>query len=101
MSQEFRLKDINETRNYFLEEIEQNESTVESRKHKKVCKTLNLIEHFLILAFAITRCICFFTWYSSWYSQISKKHNKVNLFMIAEEQHLMEKVHRVLIMTIL
>ena len=28
-----------------------------SRKHKKVCTTLNYIEHFLILASAITRCI--------------------------------------------
>ena len=28
-----------------------------SRKHKKVCKTLNYIEHFPILASTITRCI--------------------------------------------
>ena len=55
MSQEFRLKNIDETRNYFLEEIEQNE--LMSRKHKKVCATLNYIEHFLILAFPITGCI--------------------------------------------
>ena len=40
---------------YFLEEIEQNE--LMSRKHKKVCTTLNYIEHFLILAFTITGCI--------------------------------------------
>ena len=55
ISQEFRLKSINETRNYFLEEIEQNE--LMSRKHKKVCTTLNYIEHFLILASTITGCI--------------------------------------------
>ena len=55
MSQEFRLKNINETRNYFHEEIEQNE--LMSRKHEKVCTTLNYIEHFLILASAITGCI--------------------------------------------
>ena len=48
---EFTLK----TRNYFLEEIEQNELI--GRKHKKVCATLNYIEHFLILASAITGCI--------------------------------------------
>ena len=35
MTQEFRLKNIDETRNYFLEEIKQNEWM--SRKHKKVC----------------------------------------------------------------
>ena len=28
-----------------------------SRKHKKVCTTLNYIEHFLILASTITGCI--------------------------------------------
>ena len=28
-----------------------------SRKHKKVCTTLNYIEYFLILASTITRCI--------------------------------------------
>ena len=28
-----------------------------SNKHKNVCKNLNYIEHFLILAFAITGCI--------------------------------------------
>ena len=55
MSQEFRLKNINETRNYFLEEIDQNE--LMSKKHKKVCTTLNYIEHILILAFLITGCI--------------------------------------------
>ena len=56
MSQEFRLKNsINETKNYFLEEIKQNE--LMSRKHKKVCTTLNYIEHFLILVSTITECI--------------------------------------------
>ena len=55
MSQEFRLKNIDETRNYFLEEIKQNE--LRSRKHKQVCTTLNYIEHFLILASTITGCI--------------------------------------------
>ena len=34
ISQEFRLKNKNKTRNYFLEEIKQNE--LMSRKHKKV-----------------------------------------------------------------
>ena len=46
ISQEFKLKNIGETRNCFLEEIEQNE--LMSRKHKKVCTTLNYIEHFLM-----------------------------------------------------
>ena len=54
ISQEFRLKDVDETRNCFLKEMEQNELI--SKKDKKVCTTLNYIEGFLILAFTITRC---------------------------------------------
>ena len=49
------MKNIDETRNYFVEEIEQNE--LMSGKLKKVCTTLNYIEHFLILASTITGCI--------------------------------------------
>ena len=39
VSQEFRLKNIDETRNHFLEKIEQNQ--LMSKKHKKICTTLN------------------------------------------------------------
>ena len=53
--QEFILKNIGETRNYFLEEKKQKELI--SRKHKKVCATLNYMEHFLILASKIAGCI--------------------------------------------
>ena len=55
ISQEFRLKNVDETRNYFLEEIKQNE--LMSKKHKKVCKTPNYTDHVLILASTIARCI--------------------------------------------
>ena len=57
ISQEFRLKNIDETRNNYLlvEEIEQNE--LMSRKHEKVCTTLNYIEHILISTSTITDCI--------------------------------------------
>ena len=54
MNQEFRLNNVDETRNYFLE-IKQNE--LMSRKHKRVCTNLNHIEYFLILASTITGCI--------------------------------------------
>ena len=50
-----RLKDIDETKNYFLEQKKQNE--LMSKKHKKVCTTLNYIEHFLIVASIITGCV--------------------------------------------
>ena len=43
--EEFRLKNIVETRNYFVEEIEQNE--LMSKKHRKVCAIVSYIEHFL------------------------------------------------------
>ena len=43
ISQEFRLKNIDETRNYLIEKINQNE--LMSKKHKKVYRLLNYIEH--------------------------------------------------------
>ena len=52
ISQEFRLKNIDETRNYFVEEIEQNELI--SEKHKKVCANLNYIDYFLLSVSAVT-----------------------------------------------
>ena len=55
ISQEFRWKNIDETKKFLLEEIDQNELT--RRKHKNVCTTLNYFQPFLILAFAITGCI--------------------------------------------
>ena len=55
---------VDETRNYLIEEINRNE--LMSKKHKKVCTTLNYIEHFLILAYTITGyfnfCFCILDW---------------------------------------
>ena len=45
VNQEFRLKNIDETRNYFTEEIDQNKLI--SNKHRKVYTTVNYIEQFL------------------------------------------------------
>ena len=58
ISQELRSKNIYETRNYLLHEINQNH--LMSRKDKKVCTTLNYIEHFLILASTSTGFISIF-----------------------------------------
>ena len=55
ISQEIRLKNIDETRNYLIEEINWNE--LMSKKHKKIFATLNYIEHFHILASTITGCV--------------------------------------------
>ena len=54
-SQKFRLKNINETRNYLVEEINQNE--LKSKKHKKIYRVLNYTEHLLILISAVTGSI--------------------------------------------
>ena len=49
-------KTIDETRNYFVKEINQNE--LMSRKHKKFCRVLNYIDHLLLLiSDTVIRCI--------------------------------------------
>ena len=62
ISQEIRLKNIDETRNNLTEEINQNE--LMSKRHIKVCTTLNYIEHFLILSFTITGCVSIYAFSS-------------------------------------
>ena len=57
ISQEFRFKNIDETRNYFIEEIKQNE--LMSKKHKKICTTLTYIEHYNYWIY-FNFCFCFF-----------------------------------------
>ena len=55
ISQEIRLNNIDETRNYLIEEINRNQ--LMSKKHEKVCTTLNYIGHCLILGSTITGCV--------------------------------------------
>ena len=55
ISQELRLKQIKEINNYFVEEIDKNELL--NNGNKKVCKTLNYIEYFFTVAFAVIPCI--------------------------------------------
>ena len=55
ISQEFRLKNKDEAKNYILEEINQND--LMRKNHKKVSTALNYIEHLLILAPAVTGCV--------------------------------------------
>ena len=65
ISQEFRLKTRYETRNYLIEEINRNE--LNSEKYKKICTTLNYVEHFLILGSTITGSI----WISAFTSLVA------------------------------
>ena len=46
---------MEEIKNNLIKEIYQNEMM--SKKHKKVCRAPNYIEHLLILISAITRCV--------------------------------------------
>ena len=55
ISHEFRLKNIDQTRSYFLKEIKKNELI--SKMCKKACTKLNYFEHSLILDYAVTGCI--------------------------------------------
>ena len=54
-SLEFRLRKIDETRNYLLDEIKHND--LMSEKYKKTCKYLNYVEHLLILVSTIICCV--------------------------------------------
>ena len=54
ITQELTLKNIDEAKNYFVEEIDKNEFM--SKRHRKGCSTLNYTEHFLILTSAVTGC---------------------------------------------
>ena len=55
INQEFRLKNIDETRSCSIEEIKQNKLMI--KNHQKVCATLNYVEHLFILASVVTRCV--------------------------------------------
>ena len=54
-NQEFRLKKIEEIRNFLIEEI--NRIELMCKKHKKVCRVLNYIDHSLIVISTITGCV--------------------------------------------
>ena len=54
-SLEFRLREIDEIRNYILKEINHND--LMSEKHKKTCKYLNYVEELLILVSTVTGCV--------------------------------------------
>ena len=54
MNKEFRLKKIDEKIHYLTEEINQK---LLSKKHKKICRFLNYVDHSLIVIFTITGCV--------------------------------------------
>ena len=62
MNKEFRLKKIDEIRNYLIEEINRNE--LMSKKRKNYCRILNYIDHSLIAISTITGCVSISTFAS-------------------------------------
>ena len=52
---EFRLRKIDETTNYLLDEIKHNYLIIE--KHNKACKYLNYVEQLLILISTVIDCV--------------------------------------------
>ena len=61
ISQEFSLKDVDETKK-LIEEINQNE--IMSKEHKKVYIVLNCIEQLLILISTVNGCVFIFAFAS-------------------------------------
>ena len=55
ISQEFRLKKTDETRNYLIEEI--NKNKLMSNKQRTVYRVLNHSEHLLVLFTTVTGCV--------------------------------------------
>ena len=55
ITQEFRLKNIDEKRSYLIQELIQNE--LMSKKHKNVYRVLNYIENLLILISTVNGCV--------------------------------------------
>ena len=55
MTEGFRLKNIGEIRNYFIEEINQNK--LMRKKHKNVCRVLNYIETLFIVVSTFSGCV--------------------------------------------
>ena len=55
LGQDFRLKKIDETINYLIEEINKNQ--LRSKKDKKCYRVLNFIEHLFLLISTFTGCV--------------------------------------------
>ena len=79
ISQEFRLKNVGGTRNYFIEEI--NKSELMSKKHKKFCRVFNYIA-----SSAIGLKICVLTAGIKKYKLIIKKKKHDNIVLLAKSK---------------
>ena len=66
ISHKFRSNKIDGTRNYFIEEMKQND--LMSKKYKKVCTASKYVKQSLVLNFAVTLCFNFYVFFVRWYS---------------------------------
>ena len=57
------MKNIDETRNYFIQQINQNE-LMSMKQTKKNCRVWRLTEHLLFLFSTVTRCVSIFAFAS-------------------------------------
>ena len=55
LSLDFRLKNIDEARDYLLDKVKHN--GLMNERHKNVCRALNYLEHFLDFVYAARRCV--------------------------------------------
>ena len=74
-------KNIIDTKNFFIKEINQNE--LMSKKNKKVSTTLNVIEDLLILASTDTRCVSIYAYASLFDIPIDITSSEVRLKICA------------------
>ena len=56
---EIRLNEIDEVRNYLLENIKNNDVMSEKNKHKKLCKAVNYVKHFFTFISVFSDCFKF------------------------------------------
>ena len=61
ISHKFRSNKIDGTRNYFIEEMKQND--LMSKKYKKVCTASKYVKQSLVLNFAVTLFVSIFTFF--------------------------------------
>ena len=74
-------KNITDTKNVFIKEINQNE--LMSKKNKNVSTTLNVIEHLLILASTHTGCVSIYAYASLFDVPIDITSSEVRLKICA------------------
>ena len=80
-SLKFRSRNINEIRNYLLDEMKNNDLIGE--KYKKTSKYLNYFEHLLILVSTVTSCVSISAFVSLVFAPVGIASSKVRINLCA------------------